>query len=641
MTIDSIVELKEVSIVYNANKYTPFTFQNIGKKDFNLKLTGQEPTFILSETPSITFYSDAGNSQGYSYFRMRGIDQTRVNITLDGVPLNEPEDQGAYFSNYPDIFNSVSKIQIQRGVGTTKNGVASYGGSIQLFSPNLEDSAKTTFGAGYGSFNSYRIFGEYNSGIKNNKAIYIRASEIFSDGYKYNSSNHSQSVFISSAFYGNKSKWKINLLAGHQQNQMAWLGVSDSLITINRRTNANSKENDRFYQCLAQLHSNKQININSSIQTSIYYSFLKGNYDFNYNNFIGLPTTNEMYNYAFQSNWFGIFSNYIFSKKNVTWTTGVHSFLYNRNHIGSEKSIGQLYSNTGYKKEFSAFTKIDYSIKNISLFADIQYRISVFEYIGSVKTDDLTWNFINPKIGVSYQFTKNFLFFYSIGKTEREPTRNDMFSGNDDLPSDSLGNPILTIKTPELLINQELGIRFQNEKFSLNFNLYYMDFKNEIVLDGKFGPNGLALTNKVEKSIRTGAEINFVFEVFKDFYFVNNSSYNYSKIKEQTEVFSPILTPPIIINQELNYKISDFVFGISLRYQDKSYIDFANTSFLNSYTILNTNIHYILKKFEIGLFLNNITNQNYYSNGYIDFDGTAKYFVQAPINFYTTIKFKF
>ena len=118
---DSIILLKEVIITYQADKLTPITFQNISSRNIKIKSTGQEPSFFLSETPSITNYSDAGNSQGYSYFRLRGIDQTRINMTLDGVPLNEPEDQGAYFSNYPDILNSVSKIQIQRGVGTSKN----------------------------------------------------------------------------------------------------------------------------------------------------------------------------------------------------------------------------------------------------------------------------------------------------------------------------------------------------------------------------------------------------------------------------------------------------------------------------------------------------------------------------------------
>ncbi len=638
---DTTKTLQEVIITYQADKLTPITFQNISSKDLKAKSTGQEPTFLLSETPSITNYSDAGNSQGYSYFRLRGIDQTRINMTLDGVPLNEPEDQGAYFSNYPDIFNSVSKIQIQRGVGTSKNGVASYGGSVQLFSPSLYDSTRTTLGFGYGSFNSLRAFVEYNSGLKKHKAIYARASQIYSDGYKYNSSNNSQSVFISGGLFYNKSTWKMNLLAGHQQNQLAWLGVSDTLISIDRQTNANKNERDLFTQYLAQIQNSWRPNNFSSFQSSVYYTFLNGNYDFNLNGFLGLPTTNELFNYAFQSNLIGFFSNYNFSKKRFNWTTGIHANIYNRQHIGSENTLGQLYKNTGYKNEVSVFTKADYTFKWLTFFADIQYRYSTFDYKGTVALDKMQWDFINPKAGLSVEVKPNSIIYYSIGSTGREPTRNDMFGGNDDLLADSLGNAILSIKTPEYVLNHELGFRHQSRKVNFNLNLYYMDFKNEIVLDGKFGPNGLALTNKVEQSFRTGVELSVTYKVSKNISLINNASFNYSRIKEQKELFTPILTPPFIINQEAVYSYKGFSVAVSARYQDQSFIDFTNTSTVKNYFLLNGRVAYDIKGFQFCFFINNITNSKYFNNGYVDFDGSKKYFVQAPANFYASLKYGF
>lgn len=641
LRLDMPQHLKEVVVTYQADKLTPITFQNISSKELKTKSTGQEPSFLLSETPSITNYSDAGNSQGYSYLRLRGIDQTRINMTLDGVPLNEPEDQGAYFSNYPDILNSVSKIQIQRGVGTSKNGVASYGGSVQLFSPNLYDSTKTTFGLGYGSFNSLRAFGEYNSGLKNRKALYVRASQVYSDGYKYNTSNNSQSVFISSGLFYDKLTWKINLLAGHQQNQLAWLGVSDSLISIDRHTNANKNERDQFTQCLAQLQNNWRPNNSSSVQSSVYFTFLKGNYDFNLNGFLGLPTTSELYNYAFQSNLIGFFSNYTISKKRFNWTTGIHGNTYDRQHIGSERTLGQLYQNTGYKNEASVFTKADYTFKWFTFFADIQYRYSTFDYKGKVALDKMQWHFINPKAGLSVEVKPNSIIYYSIGSTGREPTRNDIFGGNDELLADSLGNAILSIKTPEYVLNHELGFRHQSKKFNFNLNLYYMDFKNEIVLDGKFGPNGLALTNKVEQSFRTGIELSVTSKVNKSFSIINNSSFNYSRIKEQKELFIPILTPPLIINQEADYFYKGFSVAVSARYQDKSLIDFANTSIVKSYFLLNGRVSSDIRGFQFCVFVNNITNSKYFNNGYVDLDGSKKYFVQAPTNFYASIKYSF
>ncbi len=642
LKLDTIKQLDEVIMIYQADKSTPITYQNINLKELKAKSTGQEPSFILSETPSITNYSDGGNSQGYAYFRLRGIDQTRINLTLDGVPLNEPEDQGAYFSNYPDILNSVSRIQIQRGVGTSKNGAASYAGSVQLFSPNLRDSTKTTFGFSYGSFNSLRAFGEYNSGIKNKKAVYVRASQVYSDGYKYHSSNNSQSVFVSSGLFYDKSTWKLNVLAGQQKNEMAWLGVADSLIDIDKRSNANSKqEKDRFFQSLVQLQNNWQINQSSFLQSSVYYTFLKGNYDFDFNNFLGLASTEELYNYAFQSNLVGFYSNYSFSKKKFNLKTGVHGNIYNRKHTGSEKSLGELYQNTGFKNEVSVFTKADYSIKWLSIFADIQYRYVDFDYTGDVSLQKLNWNFLNPKAGLSASPNRNSVFYYSIGSTGREPTRNDMFGGNDDLLADSFGNPILSNTKAEYVLNHELGIRYQKRKLNLNLNIYYMDFKNEIVLDGKFGPNGLALTNNVEQSIRTGIETTISYKINTYFSIVNNSSFNYSRIKEQSESFSPILTPPIIINQEVIFEKNNFTIALSGRYQHSSFIDFANTESVKSYFLLNSRVSYTNKGFQFSLFLNNITNTKYFNQGYVDFDGSNKYFVQAPINLYTSIQYRF
>jgi len=323
---------------------------------------------------------------------------------------------------------------------------------------------------------------------------------------------------------------------------MAWIGVPDSLINIDRRTNGNNKqEKDRFFQMMTQLQNAWQINHSSSFQSSIYYTFLKGGYDFDLNNYLGLPSTDELYNYAVQSNLVGFFSNYTFSKKQFNLTTGLHGNIYNRQHTGSEKTLGQLYQNTGYKNEISVFTKADYTLKWLIFFADLQYRYVNFDYNGSVPMQKLDWDFINPKAGLSVTVNPNSTLYYSLGYTGREPTRNDMFGGNDDLLADSFGNAILSNTKPEYVLNHELGFRFQKDKLNFNVNLYHMDFKNEIVLDGKFGPNGLTLTNNVEQSFRTGLELSVTYKATKHFSLVNNSSFNYSRIKEQTETFRPIL----------------------------------------------------------------------------------------------------
>ncbi len=527
---DSSIQFEEVIISYKAGNETPVTFQNITAKEIDQISFGKEPSFLLAKTPSITNYSDAGSSNGYSYIRLRGIDQTRINMTLDGMPLNEPEDQGVYFSNYPDLFNSVSKVQVQRGVGTSKNGAAGYAGNIQLFSPDLSDTTKTTIGIGYGSFNSFRIFAEHNSGIKNNKAIYARVSEVYSEGYKYNSSNHGQSAFVSGGLFYDKTTWKVNVFAGRQNNELAWIGVTDSMIAIDRRSNANTNENDQFTQATIQLQNQWHISGHSQLQSSAYYTYLEGGYDFNLNNFLGYPSTAELYNYAFRSRLAGVFTNYTYTKKRFTITTGTHANVYTRRHTGSEKSLGTLYTNTGQKNETSLFVKANYNTKWLNFFTDVQYRSTSFYYTGSVPISKLSWDFINPKAGISAPVDNNTVLYYSIGRTGREPTRNDIFGGNDDLLADGLGNPELFITHPEYVTDQELGLRYNSSKMCAGFNLYHMRFNNEIVLNGNFGPNGLALTNNVDRSTRTGAELYITYRLSPAFKLVNNSSYNYSRI---------------------------------------------------------------------------------------------------------------
>lgn len=642
----------EVETSYKADENTPTTYHNLSSAVFELKNVGQEPTFMLAnQTPSITVYSDGGNSQGYSYIRLRGIDQTRINMTIDGVPINEPEDQGAYFSNYPDFFNSISALQIQRGVGVSQNGTASYGGSMQFFSPNLTDSMQGAVGLGYGSFNSYRAFGEFQSGVKNKMAIYGRISHVHSDGYKEHSDNTSQSGFISACYFLDKQVFYLTHMTGRQVNQMAWLGVQDSLIDINPRTNANAEqEQDNFLQSLSFLRHKFFINNNAKLHSAIYYTFLDGNYDFDLNNFIGFPSTTELYNYAFRSHFMGLYSNFEYQTGGLTSTTGVHGNLYNRRHLGSELAFGELYRNIGYKEEFSIFSKANYRLRKFNFFADLQYRYSQFSYedLGgtSQNLDPMIWQFFNPKAGISYHPSKQSSIYYSIGRTGREPTRNDIFGGWDDLGDtgiDSTGAPILGITEAEYVLDHELGYRMSTQNWKLGANLYYMQFQNEIVLNGQIGPNGLPLNNAFARSFRSGLELQAEWQPMKGLLLRNNSALNYSQIidEDNGQRFVPILTPWLIISQEVLYQIENWQFSLLARYQGSSYMDFGNTETLHPYLLLNAQVSYQIKGFRISLIGNNLLNTEYYNRGYIDWDGSKKYFVQAPINYYVALSYHF
>ncbi len=637
---DTILLKETVVKAYKADRQMPVTFKNIGKPEIDRLNVGQEPSRMFSFAPAINSYSDAGNYQGYSYFRLRGIDQARINMTLDGIPLNEPEDQGAYFSNYPDFLNSVQSLQIQRGVGTSTNGVASYAGSINFSSPELMDEQYTELGINYGSYNTCRLYGEFQRRIQKDKAIYARISHISSDGYKYHSGNRSNSAFLSSSWYKNKQTFRFTGFAGNQKNELAWIGVPMDSLKKNGRINGNSDENDSFFQSLASIQHTYTLSNHIRISSVVYYNYLKGNYDFDLNNFLGLPLNEEMYNYAFEHHFTGFFSNLQVFTGRVKFYSGIHFNAFNRIHTGSEKTIGELYQNTGYKNEFSVFAKLNYKLGMFYLFADLQYRHATFDYKGTVDLNALAWDFVNPKIGLNYFLGAGTNIYYSFGTNGREPTRNDIFNGEDDLLADSLGNPMYSNVLPERVFNHEIGIKAQHSKWYLFANLYRMGFTHEIVLNGQFGPNGLPLHSNVAKSSRNGVEIDFGYRILSVLKYSTNISCSYNRIIEEEISIEPVLTPAFIWNHEIIFHKKRVEFALSGKYQSSSYIDFENSTKLPSFLETNMRFAYSLKKISITLGVNNLTNAEILTNGYMGIDGTPLYFIQAPRNYFMALTWK-
>ncbi len=634
--------LSEVNVVgpYRATQETPVSFKNVPLSVINRQNVGQEPAFILSNnSPSITVNSDAGSYSGYVYYRIRGIDQTRVNVTLNGVPLNEPEDQGAYFNNFPDFLNSVNSLQIQRGVGTSTNGVASYAGSLNFESVSLMRK-RTEVGIGGGSYGSHRQYAEYNSGLQGKQAFYVRASNIHSDGYKDRSRHDGQSVFYSYGYFAKRSVFKLTGFVGLQRNLQSYLGAPLDSIAKNPRFNSNAYEPDKFLQSHTQGQHSYALGENSTLTTSVYYNYLRGNYDFDLNNFLGLPLTQELYNYAFRSHTLGVSSVYSLRVDKLKFDAGVHANRYQRQHNGSERTQGYLYTNTGFKNETSAFAKATYTTGKLSVFADAQVRHADFRYEGQVALPNQEWNFLNPRAGASFQ-AKDATFYYSVGRTSREPTRNDIFQGADDLPADESGNAIYAKLPAESVIDQELGVKLNYEWGHVKTNAYYMDFSNEIVLSGKVGPNGLPLRSNAAQSYRAGLEFDAEYNVGKEFSLVNNSSVSRNRITEGANSIQPVLTPSVIINQEVRKRFGHVYVGVNGRYQSSSYIDYANAARLPSFTILGASAAYEYKGFELAVKLNNLTNRQYYTSGLIGIDGRTYYNIQAPLNYFATLRYAF
>jgi iron complex outermembrane receptor protein len=621
-SLSDTLQLREVTVsgTYTAPKIAPFSFSNLEKADISLKAQSSEPAVLLSSTPSVTFYSDNGTGLGYIYYRLRGIDQTRINVTLNGVPMNEPEDQGIYFNNYPDFLSSVGNVQIIRGAGLSKSGVSSYGGSINFESLQFSDNFSGNAAVTYGSFNTMQLSGGINT-----KNFFVRASSLQTDGYKYNSANKSSSVF-----YGGKlGKFKLYGFVGNQKNQMAWLGEDTANTNKDPRYNSQGPdETDKFTYVHNQLNY-----INGNFYVTAFHTHLSGWYDTD-NKHFGYP--GSISRLALQSNWLGGSVNYRWLTDYSKFNFGVSGYTYNRDHVGSTSGV-QDYTNEGFKKELAPYAKAEINFKGFVIFGDVQYRHNEFTYKGSSQMFPQTYNFLNWSGGATLRLTKKTVVYYGVGKTFREPTRTDLFGGWDNLDPAYFSQ----IK-PESVVDNEIGFKYFDPWTVFKANFYYMDFSNEIVLNGKIGPNAILIHQNVEQSYRTGLEVDYRYKWFNGFEVKTNANVSLNRIKDQGVTFSPVLTPGVILNLDGVYNVKKMTYiGVNLRHNSLSYIDLSNSTTLPRFSTLSAYAGLKYKGLEIQVNANNLLNSLVLTNGVIGFDGLPKYFVMAGRNGMLTLRYGF
>ena len=603
---------------------------------------GQEPSFILSSKPSIFAYSDTGNEYGYAYFRMRGMDQTRVNMTLDGMPLNEGEDMGVYFSNFPDVIASMHSLKVESGAGITGNGVAGYAGTIDLESVNLKRDTVSSVYAGCGSFNTFKSCMEYNSGIKGKWAVHFKATQQQSDGYRDHAYNNSQSAFTKVGYFFNDHH-SIEFLSfiGQSRNGQGWIGSSLDQIMINDRSNGCTEaETDRFVQNINKLQYKGFASDNVTFTASLYYNQLKGHYYFDVDNFMlnvidsSWQNTGEVDCYNLRHHMIG---GNIAAKvyvRDFVLTTGLNASAFNRSHIGTNNlDTEEMWNNKGYKNDVNLFAKGEYSYNGLKVVGNIQYRHADFDYRGDVAFDKVYWDFLNWSGNVSYQFNQAHSLYASVTQTHREPTRSDMFGGEENLIE------VVTTQA-ESVIDYELGYNATSDGCTGNLNLYYMDFSNELILNGEMGTNGLPIRENVEKSYRTGVELNLTYEPVKGLVLSNTTSYSINKVETASETLNHTMSPHWLVNQSIVYGFNGFEFGVDVRYRSKMYFDLTNLYELGSSLRFGANATYTYEDFTCGVYVNNLFNERSFSNGMMGTNGPL-YFIDAPRNFHVDVRWSF
>ena len=489
--------------------------KTLERADIQRRYAGQETPILLQAAPGITAYSESGSASNYSYMRLRGIDQTRINITLDGIPMNEPEDQGLFFSNFPDFANSIASVQIQRGVGSSTHGVASYAGSVNFQSvPVASVAPGGELQLTRGAYGTSRLSATLQSGLApSGFAGYVRASGQRTDGYRFNSGNRSNGAFASGGWFGARDIVKATVLAGISSNEQAYLASPLSVLRQNPRDNpyGNSPASavgDRFHQDLASLAWTHALSASLSLATTGYGFDAGGWYDVP-----GTTGLGDAYNYNLHSRWGGIISALDWTGEAATASFGLHLARYHREHWlymrpGLET---RLYSNVGYKGEQSAFAKGSVTRGRTTLFGDLQLRLSQFRYqpteSSGVSPASVRWSFLNPKAGVSVRISNRLVAYASAGINGREPTRADMFAGADDVDSVTARSVLpLTRVHPESVRDVETGVTWQGGRVQAQANLFLMQFRDEIAPIGEINQIGYILRKNVARSVRRGME---------------------------------------------------------------------------------------------------------------------------------------
>lgn len=611
-----------------ADKKTPVSQKTITKQEIEKIYSGQEIPILLNNTPSITSSTDGGHPQGYTYFRLRGMDQTRINMTLNGVPLNEPEDQGVYFSNYPNFAKSINSLQIQRGVGTSTNGTSSYAGSI-TFTSNFGDEKYAEIELEGGSFDTQRTSLTYSSGFSKNGKFsgFLNLTQFSTNGYKYNSGSKGNSLFLGGSYYTDIGTFKVTGFSGRINNEMAWFAVSEDDIKIDPRTNYNDPDDDdNFDQSLIMLEYSRRFNSKNSLSTTVFYNRLNGEWDL---------TLDDKLNFRLHSNFYGVIGNYNLKAKNTDYNFGISANKYDREHsmIILPDTDFEYYNNTGFKNEISTYVKGKFDIEKFILFGDLQVRNSTFTYSGDTSMEKQEWIFFNPKFGLTYNYNKNTSYYMSVGKSSREPTRSDMFGGEDNLAN-------FVDVAPEEVIDYEMGVNYKTSNFVLQGNLYYMDFTNEITLLGSLGAYSLQNFGNVDTSFRSGIEIDMIYNPCEFVTFKYNSNFSNNKIKDDGIEFEPLYTPKIVNNISMNIHNKKSYIEISAKHHSESYLDFENENVTPEFAVVNAAVGTQLGKFKLKVQVLNLFDTEYFTNGYMD-GGERNFYVNAPLSAYGTLTYKF
>ena len=570
-------------IATRATEKSPTTFTNISRSSIQKQNFGLDLPIVLNWTPSIVTTSDAGAGVGYTSLRIRGSDATRINVTINGISLNDSEEHGVFWVDVPDIATSTQSIQIQRGVGTSTNGAGAFGASINLQTNSRKDIPYADLINTFGSFNTRKHTVGFGTGLINNFTFDGRLSVIKSDGFIDRASSDLSSYYLAGGYYGEKTILKAIAFGGQEITYQSWYGVPQSrlnnddvamqetaaaegwnaeqtanLLNSSSRTfNTYTYKNqvDNYKQDHYQLHASHRFGNYLTANTALHYTYGRGYYEeFKYNapfknygiDTLQIGTTKIGSSDLVRKRWldnhfYGLTYSLNYEKDKITSVLGGAINWYKGDHFGeiawaqvalTFPKDARYYFNKGDKRDFNVFWKTSYQLSSTLIgFIDMQYRR--IDYLANGIENDqnifqfnLKYDFLNPKFGLTYSLSGTQQVYASYSIANREPVRSDFVN--------ALSSGIKP--SPETLRNIEVGWRLKNNNTAININYYWMDYQNQLVPTGQLNDVGAAIRTNVASSYRTGIEIDGGIRVNSKLSWNVNATVSQNKIKEFIEV---------------------------------------------------------------------------------------------------------
>jgi iron complex outermembrane receptor protein len=675
--VDSMLTRSVIVSAIRADAQAPVTQATVDSLAISREMIGQDVQYVLERTtPSVVAYSESGtNVSNYGSFRLRGIDQTRVNVTLNGAPLNDMIDQGVFFSNITDLLNGMSSVQVQRGVGTTSNGTASFAGSVSIESPtplSKRPAARLQFTGG--SYGLLRGSAEATTGtFAEGLSASAKLSTFTTDGYRYNTATTGQSGMFGLSYIIGSDLFRLTAVGGRTQNQLGYLPVPKPLADQDPRTNVNdSSYHDDFGQYLVQAEFTHAFDAHTALSAMVYAGGAGGDYFAGYRDSVGVLT---QINYPLQNRHYGVLGTMTMDDvaSGLDLTAGLHAYMFNRRNWEtiSPENTRPYYEDSTSKREVSGFAKASWTLGGDSyphtvLQADLQARYVQMQFMPDPRSvaagttiPDHAWFFLNPRTGVTYALSERQQLYASIGRTGREPTRFDLLGGTQITAAniDVLLNPH-TVR-PEYVTDIEFGWRKEalsidgHSKLLAQVNGFLMLFSDEIAPVGEYiDQYFVQLRTNVKQSMRYGLEIDLGWQIIDELRVDVNATGMGATIKEvfiasaDTTVHNvhPVLTPDVIANAKLAWDPINWLgFDLGVRRVSSSYLELTNNSslMLDAFQVYDAAARVVLSHVRFTFRLNNILDQHYATNGGVDYSAGApspSVFMQAGRNFWMMLE---